>query len=49
VDQQQPEKTSGATSAESRAEWTEPQVDRLIAGGAETGPAGDVDGADTQS
>lgn len=49
MDHQQTAQTDGATSAESRAEWIRPQVDRFIAGGAESGPAGDVDGADTLS
>lgn len=49
MDQQQPEQTSGATSAETRAQWVRPQVDQFIAGGAEAGPAGDIDGADTLS
>ncbi|HEX8222623.1 MAG TPA: hypothetical protein VF605_02265 [Allosphingosinicella sp.] len=46
MDKQQPETTVGATSAESKAEWTSPEVDRLVAGGAEAGPGADVEGLD---
>jgi len=47
--QQQPEQTLEAVSAESRVEWIRPQVDRLVAGGAETGGVSSTDGIDIQS
>ncbi len=46
MDGKQAERASGAASAESRAEWTAPQVDRLIAGGAEGNAGADVEGLD---
>jgi hypothetical protein len=50
VDQQQPpEQTVEAVSAESRMEWIRPQVDRLVAGGAEAGGVSATDGIDILS
>lgn len=43
MDQQHPEQIDGATSAEPR-EWIRPEVDRLIAGGAEATDGADTDG-----
>ena len=34
----------GATSAQPRSEWSRPEVDRLIAGGAEATDGADTDG-----
>ncbi|HEX8449756.1 MAG TPA: hypothetical protein VF652_09225 [Allosphingosinicella sp.] len=42
----QPERRGGSASAQSRTEWTAPQVDRLIAGGAEGSAGADVEGLD---
>lgn len=42
----QAERAGGVESAESKAEWTAPQVDRLIAGGAEGNAGNDVEGLD---
>lgn len=44
--QQQPEQIDGATSAEPRADWIRPEVNRLIAGGAEAGGSTATDGID---
>ncbi|HEX8238757.1 MAG TPA: hypothetical protein VF574_03350 [Allosphingosinicella sp.] len=49
MDHRQTERIGRAASAQSRAAWIRPQVDRFNAGGAEAGPSGDVDGADTLS
>ena len=46
MDQQQPEWPGGSASAESRPEWTAPQVDKLIAGAAEASAGSDVEGLD---
>lgn len=46
MDQQQPERAGAAASAEPRAEWTAPEVDRLVAGGAEAAAGADVEGLD---
>lgn len=46
MDKQQPERTGGAASAEPRAEWTAPEVDRLVAGGAEAAGGADIEGLD---
>lgn len=46
MDQQQPERADVTTSVEPRAEWTAPQVDRLIAGGAEGNAGADIEGLD---
>lgn len=46
MDQQQPEAAGGTASADTRAEWTAPQVDRLIAGGAEASDGADIEGLD---
>jgi hypothetical protein len=48
VDQQQ-EQTDGVTSAEPRVEWIRPEVDRFIAGGAESGGDTSTDGIDVLS
>ncbi|MGA9582779.1 MAG: hypothetical protein WBR13_12510 [Allosphingosinicella sp.] len=45
MDQHQTEQTRGA-SAERKAEWTTPLVDRLIAGGAEAAAGADIEGLD---
>ena len=44
MDQEQPEQVDVGTSA--KAEWTKPEVDRLIAGGAEAGGSTSTDGID---
>jgi predicted lactoylglutathione lyase len=49
VDEQQPEQSVEALSAQSRAEWIRPQVDRLVAGGAEAGGVSATDGIDILS
>ncbi|HYG47207.1 MAG TPA: hypothetical protein VD846_04610 [Allosphingosinicella sp.] len=46
MDLQQPERTCAAASAEPKAEWTAPQVDKLVAGGAEASAGADVEGLD---
>lgn len=46
MDQQQPEQAGSAISAESRAEWSAPQVDKLVAGGAEASSGNDIEGLD---
>lgn len=46
MDQQQPRQIDDATSAEPKSEWTKPAVDRLIAGGAESGGGTFTDGID---
>jgi hypothetical protein len=43
MDQQQP---GGAGSAATKAEWTTPTVDRLVAGAAEANSGNDVEGLD---
>ena len=48
MNQKQPERTVEALS-ESRADWIRPQVDRLIAGGAEAGGSSSTDGIDILS
>ena len=48
MDEQQQERI-GSGSPSRGAPWERPQVDRLVAGAAETGPSGDIDGGDTQS
>ena len=48
MDQRQPEQTAEAVS-EPRAEWIRPQVDRLLAGGAEAGGDTSTDGIDILS
>ena len=45
MDEQQREGPAGV-SAEVKAEWTAPLVDRLIAGGAEGNAGNDVEGLD---
>lgn len=46
MDQQRPERAGGAASAETKAEWTAPLVDKLIAGGAEASAGSDIEGLD---
>jgi hypothetical protein len=46
MDQQQPGEAGGSESGESRTEWAAPQVDRLIAGGAEASAGADIEGLD---
>lgn len=46
MEEQQPERAGGAASAESKAEWKTPQVDKLIAGGAEASAGADIEGLD---
>jgi hypothetical protein len=46
MEQDQPERPGGSASAESKTEWAAPQVDRLIAGGAEGSAGADVEGLD---
>ena len=46
MDEQQAEGSVGSASAESRAEWTAPEVDKLIAGGAEGSVGSDIEGLD---
>jgi hypothetical protein len=46
MDQQRPERPEEVDSAEARAGWTTPQVDRLVAGGAEASSGADVEGLD---
>lgn len=43
------ERTDQRDSVEPRAEWIRPEVDRLCAGGAESGGATDTDGIDILS
>ena len=49
MDQQHPEQIDGAVSAAPRSEWTRPEVDRLVAGGAEAAGDTSTDGIDTLS
>lgn len=49
MDHRQHDKIDAAAAAGLKAGWTRPEVDRLIAGAAETGAAGDIDAGDTQS
>ena len=44
--EQQPERADAAASTGPRAEWTTPEVDRLIAGGAEASAGADIEGLD---
>ncbi len=46
MDRQQPEESGVGASAGDKARWTAPQVDRLIAGGAEGSAGADVEGLD---
>jgi hypothetical protein len=46
MDQHSTKRTGAAASAEPKAEWTAPQVDRLVAGGAEANAGADVEGLD---
>lgn len=49
MDQQQPEWIAHDGSAPSRAEWIRPQVDRFVAGSAESGGDTSTDGIDILS
>ena len=49
VSERQHERLDEPDSVEPRAEWIRPEVDRLIAGGAQSGGATDTDGIDIQS
>ncbi|HEU0098166.1 MAG TPA: hypothetical protein VFQ67_05250 [Allosphingosinicella sp.] len=49
MDQQQPERNVEAAAADSRAKWTRPEVDRFVAGGAESGGTTSTDGVDILS
>ena len=44
MDRKQPEEMAGAAPARPRPEWSRPEVDRLIAGGAEATDGADTDG-----
>jgi hypothetical protein len=46
VDEQQPKRAGGADAAELKAEWRAVQVERLVAGGAETNAGNDIEGLD---
>jgi hypothetical protein len=46
VSQQNREQTGVAESAATKAEWIRPEVDRLVAGGAESGGSTSTDGID---
>jgi len=46
MEKQQPERAGGGASAETRAEWTAPEVDKLVAGAAEASAGADVEGLD---
>lgn len=47
MDQQQAEQIGGATSAESKAQWARPEVDRFAAGSAEASDINSTDGTFT--
>ncbi|HEX8624353.1 MAG TPA: hypothetical protein VF782_04660 [Allosphingosinicella sp.] len=49
MDHLQSARALDATSAATKAEWTAPHVDKLIAGGAKAGPGQDVEGVDGTS
>ena len=49
MDQNQTVEADGSDRAEAKAEWVKPTVDRLIAGGAESGGATSTDGIDILS
>jgi hypothetical protein len=44
VDERQPESIDGCASQVRKAEWSRPEVDRLLAGGAEATDGADTDG-----
>jgi hypothetical protein len=46
MDKQQPYPAQDAGWAGTKARWTAPQVDRLVAGGAEANAGADVEGLD---
>jgi hypothetical protein len=49
VNELQRRASGAAASAERKSEWTRPEVDRLLAGGAEATDGADTDGADLLS
>jgi hypothetical protein len=49
VSERQHESMDEPVSAEPKIEWTPPEVDRLLAGGAEATDGGDTDGPGTFS
>lgn len=49
MSQQQPKPIDGITTPEPRAEWIRPEVDRLLAGGAESAGGPSFDAADLPS
>jgi hypothetical protein len=49
VNKQYPVPSDGAASTEPKTEWIRPEVDRLSAGGAESGGASRTDGVDILS
>jgi hypothetical protein len=46
MDQQQSKRAGCGASTGTRAEWTAPLVDKLVAGGAEASAGSDVEGLD---
>lgn len=46
MDQQNREGAGSAASAQVKAEWTAPEVDKLLAGGAEASAGADIEGLD---
>jgi hypothetical protein len=49
VHEQQQDRIVAPAPMERKAEWTRPEVDRLLAGGAEASDGADIDAADFQS
>jgi hypothetical protein len=49
VDDHQSEQTGDAMPTEAKADWIKPEVDRLVAGGAQSGGATRTDGIDILS
>jgi hypothetical protein len=49
VDERHQDEIDGTTSAARKGEWVRPEVDRLLAGGAENASGTDVDAADLSS
>lgn len=46
MDQKRPESIGGAAPDRPKSEWSRPEVDRLIAGGAEASAGADIEGLD---
>lgn len=44
MDQRKPEQSDGAVPAPAKSDWSRPEVDRLVAGGAEATDGSDTDG-----